>query len=411
MSSAICERPCKMPSLPQFGLHRKCTVGTTPLQSTNRHIRLIVPRAQASNEATSARQFVGSSAPGNQQATGIYYGSNPPQSSPNTYQYVQVAPTAHNKYSAPTRQQQQYPLVQQRISHGHQDTTAVERVSGPPTSVNPGRNHINSVRLMGAVGEPEQQGRCAYAIIQVPYATKPGAQEFLLEAWDAAAVHLITLEGYQVLVDGRLAQDTARGCVKVVVNRVQLVDQGLPAATYRSSSLAGEGRFAAATALDPQQVWRQHYSTSTQTLKALASHFGVQPGSVAKVLLLYAFQTKSPLHWRVLAAEAGVGPADELHLSDFMTMIARYKEDIAAMHEAAKPGAMSPPLPVTNEGLLKVKPIREWALAMSKEDLSHYIVTEYESKHGLSMLYEVLRMAVVAEGTQGVCNFEAEFAP
>ncbi|GIM11483.1 hypothetical protein Vretimale_14975 [Volvox reticuliferus] len=119
----------------------------------------------------------------------------------------------------------------------------------------------------------------------------------------------------------------------------------------------------------------------------------------------------SPLHWRVLAEEAGVGPADELRLSDFMTMVARYKEDIFAMHDAAKPGAMPPPLPLTNEGLLRVKPIREWALAMPTDDLSYYIVNEYESKHGLSMLYEVLRMAVVAEGTQGVWNFEAEFAP
>ncbi|GLI65684.1 hypothetical protein VaNZ11_009291 [Volvox africanus] len=398
----------RMPSLPQFGLHQNCTIGSMPAQSTNRHIRLIVPRVQASNEATSARQFVGSSTPGNQQATGIYYDSNPPQSSPNTYQYVQVAQTPRSIYSAPTRQQHQNSSVHQRVSHGHQDTMGVGRASGPPTSVNPGRNHINSVRLVGAVRQAEQQGRCAYAIIQVPYATKPGAQEFLLEAWDAAAAHLITLQGYQVLVDGRLAQDAARGSVKVVVNRVQLVDQGLPATTYRNSQ-AGEGR--SAPALDPQQVWRQHYSTPTQTLKALASHFGVQPGSVAKVLLLYAFQTKSPLHWRVLAAEAGVGPKDELHLSDFMTMVARYKEDIAAIHEVAKPGAMPPPLPVTNEGLLKVKPIREWALAMTNDDVSHYIVTEYESKHGLSMLYEILRMAVVAEGTQGVCNFEAEFAP
>jgi hypothetical protein len=32
-----------------------------------------------------------------------------------------------------------------------------------------------------------------------------------------------------------------------------------------------------------------------------------------------------------------------------------------------------------------------------------------QAKHGLSKLYDALRMAVVAEATQGVWNYSAEF--
>lgn len=74
-----------------------------------------------------------------------------------------------------------------------------------------------------------------------------------------------------------------------------------------------------------------------------------------------------------------------LHLSDFLALVAQYKEEVALMHQQAQPGATPPPLPTSNDGMLKVKPIRDWALAKPQEDLAHYTVTQYE----VSRLYEV----------------------
>ncbi|EFJ44613.1 hypothetical protein VOLCADRAFT_94983 [Volvox carteri f. nagariensis] len=296
------------------------------------------------------------------------------------------------------------------------------------------RGYINSVRLMGSILQPERQGRCTSAIIHVPYATnhldcipvslwpcnltayvpvlllplsREGGQDFVLEAWNEEAALLLGLHGAQVLVDGRLARDAVMGVTKVVANSIQLVDLSLPVTSYRGGQ-AGERR-TAAPALDPQQVWRTHYTSSTQTLKALAAHFGVQPSTISRSLLPYAFQSSSPLHWRVLAEEVGLGPKDDLRLGDFMDLVTKYKEDVAAMYGEAKPGAAPPPMPTTAEGILKVKPIREWALAKPETDLAFYTVKQYEAQHGMPMLYEALRMAVVAEATQGVWNYQVEF--
>ncbi len=61
-----------------------------------------------------------------------------------------------------------------------------------------------------------------------------------------------------------------------------------------------------------------------------------------------------------------------------MDLVTRYRGELDALYKEVKPGASPPPPPATADGLLKVKPIREWALGKPAEDPSNYVVKQYE---------------------------------
>ncbi|KAG2441160.1 hypothetical protein HXX76_004012 [Chlamydomonas incerta] len=299
--------------------------------------------------------------------------------------------------------------------------------------VNPDRAAFNTVTLLGTVRSPKRspQGRSASATIYVPFSKKAGGTEFVLEAWDGEAAQLLVLDGQSVVVEGRLAADGAAGA-KVVAYRLKLVDRSAPPTALRAAALRGGGvglgagaaglygaeggeggtaRAAAGGGLDGAALYKIHYDTAVRTCRDLAAKQGLRSVEAVRTALLgHAFATSSPLHWRELAEEAGLG-GDEMQ--DVMYMVTEYKEDMQSAAAAVPPGAESaaPPLPpLTKEGMLRVRPIRDWAKAKPPGSTPHYVMTELERKKpDPTELYAVLKMAVVAEATQGSWSPEVEF--
>ncbi|KXZ47876.1 hypothetical protein GPECTOR_32g489 [Gonium pectorale] len=312
-----------------------------------------------------------------------------------------------------------HPPSQQAYSNGYQRqayTSGPAAGAGPaPTApqgaelerVNPITSWINSVALMGTIHNPEMQGRSTKATIHVPFKTKPGTQAFIVEAWDSDAGTLANLHGAKVVVDGRLAIDSTVG-VKVVAYRFKLVDEQLAPSSVRAG--AGSRISTPREPLDPQKVWKVHYETDKQGLKDLAVHFGCSQDSVSRVLLGYAVRTQSPLRWGALAQEAGLaGAGADISLMDFINVVTSYRESFAAVQANAQPGASPPSPPETKDGTLRVKPIRDWALALGVADLCAYAVGEFQKKHGENKTYNALRLAVVAEATMGHWDASVEF--
>ncbi|KAG2490191.1 hypothetical protein HYH03_011318 [Edaphochlamys debaryana] len=283
-------------------------------------------------------------------------------------------------------------------------------------AVNPGRNAVNAVTLLGTVMMPNRDRRSCVATLSVPFASKAGAQEFLLEAWDEAADALETLHGVEVLADGRLAVDHNNN-VKVVAYAFKRVDRTLPVSGYSSryplrsgagggAGAGGDGAAGEAerrAKLSAEAVWEAHYEQQpTPTIEALSRRFLVKPGTVLEALLEHAYKTKSPLRWHALAQEYGLSTSPEdgrVQLMDCMFLAAQYID------------AAGPDMPKTQGDMPKVKPMKDWAEGLPPERPEHYTITAYKEavQDSLDKTYSMLRMAVVAEATKGSWSYESEF--